>query len=228
MAKRRRWWWWGGAIVASAVVIAIVWSLLPVGEWATALIKRIDDLGAWGMVAYCGLYVALACLTFPSTPLNVGAGVIFSYPIGYATALAASAITSSITFLVARFVARDWIDRKVKKLDGAEDVLRVVAEEGFKAVFLARINPFVPASLKNYGFGITSMSFAKYLGATVAGQSLIVAAHVYLGWAGGTAMMHGDNELGAVDYALIGAGVVASILTLIGVTWYGSRKLKNG
>lgn len=208
--------------------MALMWSLLPVGEWSRTAMQRIDDWGPWGMVAFVVLYVVLGTFTFPSTPLNIGAGILFSYPIGLGLAFAGALCTSVISFFIARYAARDWVEARVARIPDAREILDAIAEEGFKAVFLARLNPFIPASLKNYGFGITAMNVRRYVLGTAFGQLPIVAAHVYLGWAGGAAMMYENSEFSTVDYILIGLGVLSSLIMLILISWYGKRKLAKG
>lgn len=227
MSTKRKWWVWALGIIGVAALLALVWSLLPVADWTRTAMQQISDWGPWGMVAFVVLYVILASFTFPSTPLNISAGVLFSYPIGYALAMAGSVTASMVTFLISRYAARDWVKKRVSRIKNADEILETIADEGFKAVLLARLNPFIPASLKNYGFGITSMSTRKYVAGTVLGQMPIVAAHVYLGWAGGAAMMSEDADFSTVDYALIGLGVLSSIVILILISWYGKRRLAS-
>ena len=70
-----------------------------------------------------------------------------------------------LAFLVARYVARDWVERKLRgprwrRLD------RGVEEHGWKVVAFTRLIPLFPFNLLNYAFGLTRIKFLHYAAAT--------------------------------------------------------------
>jgi uncharacterized membrane protein YdjX (TVP38/TMEM64 family) len=101
-------------------------------------------------------------------------------------------------------------------------------DAGLKVVFLIRLNPFIPASLKNYGFSLAGIPLRTYMLGTALGQTPVTLAHVYLGWAGGLAVISGDEPLGTLDYVFIGVGAALSIGLLLLVSWYGRKKTMRG
>jgi uncharacterized membrane protein YdjX (TVP38/TMEM64 family) len=67
-----------------------------------------------------------------------------------------------LAFLVARYVARDWVSSKLtgptwSKLDSE------VAQHGWKVVAFTRLIPAFPFNLLNYAFGLTKVSFLQYV-----------------------------------------------------------------
>ena len=224
---KRRTLWWSAAIVVALLAIAGLWKVFPVGEWLVGVTTRIGEMGIIGYAVYFGLYVLLAVLSFPTTPLNIGAGVIFGFLFGYPLALAAGGTAAMLTFLFAKYVATDWIQKKLEKFDDFETLTEMVREEGFKMVFLTRLNPFIPATVKNYAFAVSDVRKRTYLLGTVLGQLPIFAVHVYLGWAGGAAMMAGAKPPEGLHLALLAGGVVVSIVMFVVVTWYARRALNQ-
>jgi len=77
----------------------------------------------------------------------------------------AACVSAALGFLIARYVAEEqtsnflsrrnwlWILENIRKLD-------------WQLILLARINPIVPFGVTNYLFGLTSVSFLRYMVAT--------------------------------------------------------------
>ena len=218
---------WSIGLLLVVGAVSALWALFPADEWLTSLVFQIDDLGLIGLVVYLGLYVLLAVLGFPATPLNIGAGVIFAFLYGYPLALIGGATVATISFLFARYIATDWIRSRLDKLEHFDEISEMVAEEGLKIVILARLSPLIPATVKNYGFAVTDIKARTYVLGTVIGQIPIYAVHVYLGWVGGIAMMSGGPSGGPMQWLLIGGGLLASAALVAVLTWYARRKLER-
>lgn len=221
--------WIGRLAIIGACFIAIilVWKLLPIDTWLSVGVWRMFDLGNWGVLIYFVLYIFLVGLTFPTTPLNVGAGILFPFWLGAAVALAAGFVAATASFLFIRFVAGDRIRSRLSRLPNYDDVMQLMENAGVQVVFLVRLNPFIPASLKNYGFSLAGIPLRTYLLGTALGQTPVTLAHVYLGWAGGLAMMAGNEPLSAREYVLLGVGAAFSVVLLFLISWYGRRRTKT-
>ena len=92
-----------------------------------------------------------------------------------------------------------------------------------RLVVLLRLNPFIPAVLKNYGFGITEISFKQYAWATLIGQLPLVSLYTYLGWVGGNSMLNSDAHPPTYQWAILGGGLLVSII----VTYVAYRHTKK-
>lgn len=225
-SKTRGWIGRLAALAAAFVVVLMLWKLLPIDDWLTIAAWRMFDLGAWGVLIYFLLYVFLAGLTFPTTPLNIVAGILFSFWLAAGVALAAGFVTAAGCFLIGRYIAEEGVRTKLRRLPNFDNLMKLIEDAGLKLVFLVRLNPFIPAGLKNYGFSLTSISFRQYLLGTLLGQTPITLAHVYLGWAGGLAMIRDDDPPGTWQYVFLGLGAALSIALLLLISWYGNRRLK--
>ena len=217
---------WAVLTALALMGITLAWATLPVREWLIVAVNRIDALGNPGIVVYFLVYFCLASASFPTTPLNIGAGLIFHLMTGFIIAWLAGGLASMATFLFSRYLAKDWARKKLETFPRCEKVVEAMERQGIIMVLLARLNPFIPASIKNFGFGVTAIPFWKYSGATFLGQLPIVLAYVYLGWAGSATLLE-NNQPEAINYVFIAVGVLLSIAMLVIVNWYGNKALKD-
>src|SRR6185295_6124938 len=120
---------------------------------------------------------------------------------------------SSLAFLIARYVARRAIERRIAGNPKFAAVDRAVGREGFKIVALLRLSPVFPFNLLNYSLGLTRVSFLQYLAASIAmlpGTLL----YVYYGKAAGSlAAVAGGVKTGkgAGYWLTLGIGLAATI-----------------
>lgn len=141
----------------------------------------IEQLGAFGPLLFILLYIAACVLFIPGSVLTLGAGAIFGVVRGTMLVSVASTLGATAAFLVGRYLARDWVARKIdgntrfKAIDGA------VAREGWKIVGLTRLSPVFPFALLNYAYGITRVSLRDYVLASWIGMLPGTAMYVYLG-----------------------------------------------
>lgn len=217
----------GASLIALTVIVILIWKFVPIDKWLSIAVWRMFDVGNWGVLIYFLLYVILVSLTVPITPLNIGAGILFPFWLGAAVAVTAGFVTAMADFLLVRFVAGNRIRSRLKKLPSYDHVMRLMENAGLQVVFLVRLNPFIPASLKNYGFSLAGIPLRTYLLGTALGQTPVTLAHVYLGWASGLTMMDGDEPLGTRDYVLIGIGATLSVALLVFISWYGRKRSKT-
>lgn len=211
----------------TVAAVALAWKALPVTLWIRAFLGSVSDLGFWGPLAYGFVYVVASLLGMPRTPLNIGAGIVFSFPVALVVVLVCATITFVLTFEIARHVASDWVARKIDAVPNARRIMEAVEREGFKLVLLLRMNPFLPAVVKGYGFGTTSLPMSTYLVASILGFLPIGVAHVYLGWLGGAAMMVSSAQPAAWRSALLIGGGLVSLLLIVFVTWFANRALNK-
>ena len=66
-----------------------------------------------------------------------------------------------IAFLLARYVAQDWVEQKVQ--GWLKRVKQGVEEEGWRFVAFTRLVPLFPFVLLNYALGLTRIPLSHYL-----------------------------------------------------------------
>lgn len=225
MATSTRWkWLLGGAAVLVSLAGAL--ALLPAEAVLGYATGAVRGLGVWAPAAYVGLYVLLAVAGVPSTPLNVGAGLLFGQLAGFVAAQSGAVISAMVAFLIARHLAGDRLREKVARHRLFDALSQAVEQDGFKVVLVARLNPFVHSSLKSYGFGLSVVSVRSYLAGTILGQVPIVLLHVYLGSVGNLTLFQPSALTEPRRLVFLLAGVVLSAILVWIVSGYGRRKVQ--
>ncbi|MCW8107308.1 TVP38/TMEM64 family protein [Alteromonas ponticola] len=186
-------------------------------------VQYITSFGFWSYFVFGLLYVVLASLSFPSSIFNIAAGVLFSFKLGLLVAVTSGLIASCITFFISRYMLKNFITHKIESTQTGKQILKVVAEHSAKFILILRLNPFIPAVVKNYGLGVTHVKFRTYVWTTFLGQLPLTAMYVYLGWIGGLAMINQENSPDTVHWVVLGGGLMISIVTL-GLSHFYMRK----
>lgn len=216
----RTWLTVGGIVL---VVAMAIW-LLPVIDWVRAAVRFIDGMDTWGVVAFVLIYAVLSTLAVPITPMNIAAGLLFGAATGFLAALCGAVTAAVVSFLLARYSLHEWVSRKLACYPKSSAILEGMERHGWKTVLLIRLNPLVPASIKNYCFGVTDIPLWKYASATILGQAPSVLLYSYLGSAGHMTVT-GKDGLSALDYVLYGTGLAVAVVVTAITTWYGKRSL---
>jgi uncharacterized membrane protein YdjX (TVP38/TMEM64 family)/Fe-S oxidoreductase len=124
--------------------------------------ELIAGYGALAPAIYILIYALAPVLLLPGLPITIAGGILFGPFWGVVYTITGSTIGASLAFLVARYVARDWVAAKLtgpkwEKLDSE------VARHGWKVVAFTRLIPAFPFNLLNYAFGLTKIRFAHYV-----------------------------------------------------------------
>ncbi len=188
----------------------------------------VEGLGPLGPVAFILGYAAATVAFLPGSILTLAAGALFGVLRGTIYAFAGATLGASTAFLIARYVARGAVERRLGASARFSAIDRAVGREGFKIVALLRLSPVVPFSALNYALGLTRVPFLKYLAACAAmlpGTLL----YVYSGAAAGSlaAALGGGARKGTGSWVLFGVGLLATVAVTAFVTRLARRALKQ-
>jgi uncharacterized membrane protein YdjX (TVP38/TMEM64 family) len=216
-----------------AVAVVAVAALVVLGRQLGGQLPRfaawVDGLGVWGPVVFILGYIVAAVAFVPALLLTLAAGAIFGLARGALFVFVAAVTAAAIGFLIARYLARDAIERRVARNPRFAAIDRAVGAEGRKIVFLLRLSPVFPFNLLNYGLGLTRVRFADYLVASL-GMIPGTLLYVYYGkLAGDVATLAGGAavEKGAGYYAVLVLGLVATVVVTTVVTRLAQRALRE-
>lgn len=194
-------------LLGLAVIAAALWLALNRGHFDPAVIENaIRALGPWGPAAHVALFALGTVLFFPGALFGLAGGVLFGPVGGTILNLAGATLGATGAFLVARYVAADWVREKA----GArlERLIKGVEAEGWRFVALTRLVPLIPFNLLNYALGLTRIPVVSYMLASLVCMVPGTLAYTWLGHAGREAMVGND---GAIRYGLLGLGLLAAV-----------------
>ncbi len=210
------------AIAALALVAALFF--FDVRSLLHEALAGVAALGPWGPVLFVVLYIVAAVLFVPGSALTLGAGALFGVGWGAVYVSAGSVLGATAAFLVGRYFARDWVAKKIEGNASFAAIDRAVATEGWKIVGLTRLSPVFPFTLLNYAFGLTRVSLRDYVLASWIGMMPGTVMYVYLG---SLARVAGERQRTPAEWALYGAGLLATIAVTVFVTRLAKVSLRE-
>jgi uncharacterized membrane protein YdjX (TVP38/TMEM64 family) len=195
-------------------------SVLPVLGWLVDFIRWVKGIGPAGSVLYAAVYIVGTALFFPGLPLTLGAGFIYGAVIGTLVVSPASVAGASLAFLIARYLARDWVTRRLKKYPQAATIDRAIEKNGFKVVVLLRLQPVLPFNMLNYALGLTSIRLRDYMLASWIGMFPATVLYIYLGSIMNDVsdLLRGRPNSGIAGRVLLWGGLAAIVVL---VWWLG-------
>jgi uncharacterized membrane protein YdjX (TVP38/TMEM64 family) len=213
-------------IVALALLIVLA---RQVGAYVPRFAEWVNGLGFWGPIVFILGYAVAVVAFVPASILTLAAGAIFGLWLGMLYVFIAAVLGSAAAFLIARYLARGAIERRLAGNPRFAAIDRAVGAQGRRIVFLLRLSPAFPFVLLNYALGLTRVHFVDYLVASV-GMLPGTFLYVYYGkLAGDVAALAGGTpvERGAGYYAVLVLGLVATVLVTLVVTRTARRALQD-
>ena len=180
---------------------------------AAALEGWVKDSGSAGPIVFMLIYVIGTVFFLPGAVLTLAGGALFGPIYGSFYNLTAATIGAMISFIVARYLAHDWVE---KKTGGRMKQLKQGVEgEGWKFVAFVRLVPLFPFNVLNYALGLTKIKFSHYSIATYIFMLPGAVAYTYLGYVGREAVAGGDGLIQKVMMALALLAIVGFLPSLI-------------
>jgi uncharacterized membrane protein YdjX (TVP38/TMEM64 family) len=180
----------------------------------------IDSFGFWGPAVFVLLYIVAVVVLAPGSVLALVAGLAYGMW-GLPLALVAATTGASLSFLIARHLARRRVLAMTRHHLLWRAVERAVSEGGWRIVGLVRLSPVLPFNLQNYFFGITRIPFWHYLPATSLGILPGTAVDVSLATAGRS------MTLGRLWHPLELALCMFGLAVTVGVCWAITRRVQT-
>ena len=165
--------------------------LLAVLLWASASVDvgrhmtrdgmqaLLASAGPYGPLLFMGVCVAGIFMHFPEVVLVALGGVALGAPKAFVYGWVACLIGATATFLVVRYLGRDYVQRglatRFPRLRALDDRLE---RHGFRTVLVLRLLLFMAPPL-NWALGATSVRFPHYLAGTALGMLPGMATTVY-------------------------------------------------
>jgi uncharacterized membrane protein YdjX (TVP38/TMEM64 family) len=187
---------------------------------AAALEAWVRDAGPVAPLLFMLIYALAAVLFLPGSVLTLAGGALFGPVLGTFYNLAGATLGATLAFLIARYLASDWVADKTG--GRVKQLINGVEGEGWRFVAFVRLVPLFPFNLLNYALGLTRLRLLHYIIATYLFMLPGAIAYTYLGYAGREAVAGGEGMIQKGLLALALLAVVAFLPRLIGNLRRGS------
>jgi uncharacterized membrane protein YdjX (TVP38/TMEM64 family) len=215
----------GIAVIIAALIAST--QLINLQEILTNTLQWINDLGPSAAIVFIIIYMVATVFFFPASILTLGAGIIFDIFFGSLYVFIAASIGASLAFLVGRYIARGWVEKRIEGNPRFKAIDQAVAEEGMKIVLLTRLSPIFPFNLLNYAYGLTKVTFQDYVIGTL-GILPGTIMYVYVGSLAKDLATLGSEEVTApseIQWAIRIIGFIATVAVTVYVTKIAKKAL---
>lgn len=186
--------------IGVAVLYRDSFSVEQIEQW-------LDQAGIWAPAVFILIYISATVLFLPGSVFTLAGGVLFGPYLGLFYNLIGATIGAALSFLIARYVASDWVSNRSGGT--LKQLINGVEAEGWRFVAFVRLVPLFPFNVLNYALGLTKIRFIEYLAATFIFIIPGGAAYTYLGYAGREAVVGGD---GVIKTVLIAIALLAVVM----------------
>ncbi len=138
------------------------------------------SFGGWAVLISIVVMIIQTIATPAPLFLVAGAnGFIFGAAWGIVITLVGAILGATVAFYLARIIARDYFSRRLAKY--MPQVEEMSMKSGAKVIFLARLVPILPSSIVSYAAGLSKVSFAGFILASVLGKLPEIIIYTFLG-----------------------------------------------
>jgi len=163
------------------------------------------------VTAFIGLYIVQTACSLPgATMMTLLGGFLFGGLLGTLFVNIAATTGATLAFLAARYLLRDWVQRKFgHRMEALQEGF---SKNAFSYLLTLRLIPLFPFFLVNLLSGLTRMSTAAYVGATALG--IIPGSFVYA---------YAGSQLGSIN----SLSEIASPRVILALTFLGLLTLSS-
>ena len=212
--------WRSVALVVLILCVIVTLRYLGIGEKLGDLRQWIQGFGSLAPLVYVLIYIIAVVAALPGAAITIAGGALFGSVTGVILVSIGSTIGASLAFIIARYVARNDIVRRLSGNETFQKLDRMTEEHGAIIVAITRLVPIFPFNLLNYGFGLTRVPFWTYI--FWSWLCMIPGTILYV--VGTDAVVSGISQ-GNVPWPLV-AGMVAAGIVLFLLVKFARRRLR--
>lgn len=172
----------------------------------------VRNAGPAAPILFMAFYAIAALLFLPGSIITLAGGVIFGPLWGTLYNLTGATIGATLSFLAARYLASDWVEKKTG--GRVKQLISGVEEEGWRFVAFVRLVPLFPFNLLNYALGLTRIRLSHYIITSYICMLPGGFAYTYLGYAGREAVA---GEEGVIQKGLLALALLAVVVFIPGL-----------
>jgi uncharacterized membrane protein YdjX (TVP38/TMEM64 family) len=169
-----------GVVVAVLALLVIGWQtgILHTLAEPTLVREKLQELGPWGWLAFVVAYTLFQPFGVPGTAFVIAASLIWPWPIAFALSMTGTMAASVVGFSFARFVARDWVAKRIPKRFRRYD--EALEKRGFLTVVILRFIFWMPPLL-HASLGISKVRFWSHFWGSFVGYLIPLFAMAFFG-----------------------------------------------
>ena len=205
-----------------------------IGAGISSFLEWIEANPTAGFFVFMVVYFIATVFFVPGSILTLGAGFVFANAFGLGPGVLLGSVSVFLgagsgaiaSFLLGRFLLREWVSGFSKKYAIFEALDVAFEEKGFRIMALLRLSPIIPFNAINYIAGVTALSFWSYVWALIAILPGTVL-YVFLGAsAGSLADSASSGENPTVTIVVVVVGVIFGVIA-VGLTSYYAKMELN-
>ena len=215
ISEKQPYGWW------RPILLLLIISGVFIGTYFLGIEKHLGELqpwiktwGIWAPGIYLIIYLGIVIVSIPATPFGIVAGIIFGSILGITLIIIGASLGSALTFLIARYFARDAVSKWMEHNPRFQRLDRLIETHGTIIVIITRLVPLFPFNILNYGFGLTKIPFKTYIIWSTIG--MIPGTVVFVG---GSDAIYQSLTTGTIPWELT-ILIISMILLISGIGWY--------
>ncbi len=194
-------------LLVLVLVTGIVFAFVYRQQFDVAALESwVRNAGAVGPVLFMLVYALGTVFFLPGSVLTLAGGALFGPVWGTLINLTGATLGAALAFLVARYLAADWVERKTG--GRLRQLKEGVENEGWRFVAFVRLVPLFPFNLLNYALGLTRIRFLEYVIASWLFMLPGAIAYTYVGYVGREALA---GEAGLIQKILLALALLAVV-----------------
>lgn len=175
-----------------------------------ALRAYLENLGWRGYLIFILLSVLVAVFLLPGQFLAIVGGLAYGGFVGGALTIIGASLGASISFVLGKYVARDYILQRFGNDLTFQKIEKGVRENGISFLIFTRLVPIFPYAIQSYAYAMTPMSIKKF--SIISFVTMMPASFIY-------AFMASEIASKGVSMTLLlefaGAGLLLALLAYL-------------